>query len=70
MSQNLLFNPKPLTYSLEQSSQYKIPQSKTYQDDIMNQYKPARSSSNLVNNSQLSSFENEPKKTMIHLMIK
>ena len=70
MSQNLLFNPKPLSFSLDPSSQYKIPPSKPYQSDITSQYKPARSPSPMLSNSNQPSYEKEPKKTLIQIMIK
>ena len=68
MSQNLLFNPKPLSFSLSPTTQYQIPPSQPYQPDISSQYKPARSPSSMLPNQ--SSYEKEPKKTLIEIMIK
>ena len=68
MSQNLLFNPKPLSFSLSPTTQYQIPPSQPYQPDLSSQYKPARSPSSMLPNQ--SSYEKEPKKTLIEIMIK
>lgn len=75
MSKMQMFNSKINSCPMETGSKYNFNTTSNYNiDDIMNQYKPARSNSPVIENTSivqnLHNYEIEPKKTEINLMIK